>query len=584
MPDLARSARATSGCTASTRSTVGVTGASVAPASPVSSFRLRVFDKPPRSGYFLRVTSQPELFRPPLAYPRILYGEMLARPALLHPEREAIAFDDTSLTFRELEGCVNAFAHALRGVGIARGDRVALFMTNRPEYVIAFFALARLGAVATPMNPSYREREVAYQLDDAQAVAVVAQHDLVPLVRAVRGDVPRLEHVITVGPGAPAAREELRFADLVAGAPATPPPPPDLAGDDLLVLPYSSGTTGLPKGVLLSHRAFVCNNLQFVSATRTTADDRYLIFLPLYHIYGLMLMGGGVHAGARLVLMERFDPGRCCRLVEAERITILFAVPPVLLALLQHPDVGRVDWRSVRYAMVGAAPVPPELARRFRDVTGVKVVQGYGLTEAGPITHLNPVHDDARLTLDTAGPPVNDTEQKVVDLETGERALPAGEVGEVCVRGPQLMRGYWNAPEATAAALRDGWLHTGDIGRIDARGYVTITDRKKEMIKYKGFGIAPAEIEALLFEHPGVADAGVIGTPDPEAGEVPKAFVVRKDPALTADALLGWARGRLAGYKTLHAVEFVDAIPRTASGKILRRVLREQERARRERT
>ncbi|OGL05710.1 MAG: hypothetical protein A3H48_02970 [Candidatus Rokubacteria bacterium RIFCSPLOWO2_02_FULL_71_18] len=509
---------------------------------------------------------------------------MLARPALLHPEREAIVFDDTSLTFRELEGCVNAFAHALRGVGIARGDRVALFMTNRPEYVIAFFALARLGAVATPMNPSYREREVAYQLDDAQAVAVVAQHDLVPLVRAVRGDVPRLEHVITVGPGAPAARGELRFADLVAGAPATPPPPPDLAGDDLLVLPYSSGTTGLPKGVLLSHRAFLCNNLQFVSATRTTADDRYLIFLPLYHIYGLMLMGGGVHAGARLVLMERFDPGRCCRLVEAERITILFAVPPVLLALLQHPDVGRVDWRSVRYAMVGAAPVPPELARRFRDVTGVKVVQGYGLTEAGPITHLNPVHDDARLTLDTAGPPVNDTEQKIVDLETGDRALPAGEIGEVCVRGPQLMRGYWNAPEATAAALRDGWLHTGDIGRIDARGYVTITDRKKEMIKYKGFGIAPAEIEALLFEHPGVADAGVIGTPDPEAGEVPKAFVVRKDAALTADALLSWARGRLAGYKTLRAVEFVDAIPRTASGKILRRVLREQERARRERT
>jgi len=526
------------------------------------------------------VTLQPDLFRPPLTYPRILYGEMLARPALLHPEREAVVFHDTSLTFRELEGRVNAFANTLRGLGIAPGDRVALFMTNRPEYVISFFALARLGAVASPMNPSYREREVAYQLDDAQAVAVVVQHDLAPLVRAVRSEVPRLKHVLTVGLGTPAENEGPRFADLVGRAPTAPPPPPELTWDNLLVLPYSSGTTGLPKGVLLSHKAFVCNNIQFISATRTTAEDRYLVFLPLYHIYGLMLMGGGVYAGARLVLMERFDPGECCRLVETQRITMLFAVPPVLVALLQHPDIGRVDWRSVRHVMIGAAPVPPELARRFRDVTGVKVVQGYGLTEAGPVTHLNPVHDDALLTIDTAGLPVNDTEHRVVDLETGEREVAPGTVGEVCVRGPQLMLGYWNAPDATAAALRGGWLYTGDIGRIDERGYLTITDRKKEMIKYKGFGIAPAEIEALLFEHPGVADVAVIGKPDLEAGEVPKAFVVRKEPTLTADSLLGWARGRLAGYKTLHEVEFVDSIPKTASGKILRRVLREQERKR----
>jgi long-chain acyl-CoA synthetase len=533
-----------------------------------------------RSAYVVDVTLQPDLFRPPLTYPRILYGEMLARPALLHPEREAVVFHDTSLTFRELEGRVNAFANTLRGLGIAPGDRVALFMTNRPEYVISFFALARLGAVASPMNPSYREREVAYQLDDAQAIAVVVQHDLAPLVRAVRSEVPRLKHVLTVGRGAPAENEGPRFADLVGSAPTVPPPPPELTWDNLLVLPYSSGTTGLPKGVLLSHKAFVCNNIQFISATRTTAEDRYLVFLPLYHIYGLMLMGGGVYAGARLVLMERFDPGECCRLVETQRITMLFAVPPVLVALLQHPDIGRVDWRSVRHVMIGAAPVPPELARRFRDVTGVKVVQGYGLTEAGPVTHLNPVHDDALLTIDTAGLPVNDTEHRVVDLETGEREVAPGTVGEVCVRGPQLMLGYWNAPDATAAALRGGWLYTGDIGRIDERGYLTITDRKKEMIKYKGFGIAPAEIEALLFEHPGVADVAVIGKPDLEAGEVPKAFVVRKEPALTADSLLGWARGRLAGYKTLHEVEFVDSIPKTASGKILRRVLREQERKR----
>ncbi len=528
----------------------------------------------------MRVTSQPELVRPRLTYPEMPYGEMLTRPATLYPEREAVVFKDTNLTFRELEGLVNAFATALRGLGIGRGDRVCLFMTNRPEYVVSFFAVARLGAVSSPMNPSYKEREVAYQLADSRAVAVIVQTDLLPLVRAARSAAPALKHVISVGPGATVEPDTVRFADLVAGAPAAAPAGVDIRWDDLVVLPYSSGTTGLPKGVLLSHKNFVCNNLQFLAAIRATDADRFLIFLPFYHIYGLMLMSGAVHAGVRMVVMERFDLAECCRLIVEQRITIVFAVPPVLVALSNRPDVGQLDWSSVRMVMVGAAPVPPEVSRRFRQLTGVRVVQGYGLTEAAPITHLNPVHDESLLTVDTAGLPVHDTEQKIVDLETGERELAPGEVGEVIIRGPQVMLGYWNAPEATATALRNGWLYTGDIGRLDERGYLTITDRKKEMIKYKGFGIAPAELEALLFEHPGVADVAVIGKPDPEAGEVPKAFVVRKDPALTADDLLGWAGGRLAGYKTLHEVEFVDAIPKTASGKILRRVLKEEERRR----
>ena len=522
----------------------------------------------------------PELDRPRLTYPDIAYGEMLDRPVTLFPERTAIVFDDTRLTFRELDGLVNTFANALRALGIGRGDRVALFMTNRPEYVIAFFALARIGAVSSPMNPSYRAREVAYQLTDSESIGVIVQHDLAPLVMAVRSELSRLEHVITVGPGARAEGGAVRFADLVASAPATRPPALDIAPDELLVLPYSSGTTGLPKGVLLSHRAFVANNLQFLASSRVTDHDRFLIVLPFYHIYGLMLMGGAVHAGVCMVVMDRYDTAETCRLVEREGITIVFVVPPVLVALLQWPEIGRVRFQTVRHVMVGAAPVAPELSRRFQEITGVKVVQGYGLTEAGPITHINPTDDDDRLTLDTGGLPVQDCEQRIVDLETGERVLGPGEIGEICVRSPGNMLGYWNAPDATAAALRDGWLYTGDIGSIDERGFLTITDRKKEMIKYKGFGIAPAEIEALLFEHEGVGDVAVIGKPDDEAGEVPKAFVVPKDKTLTRDALLAWARGRLAGYKTLHEVEFVDAIPKTASGKILRRVLKEQERQR----
>lgn len=527
------------------------------------------------------MSSPPPFFRPPLTYPRLPYGRMLDRPVALYPEHAAVVAADVTLSFRELDGLANALARALQGLGIGRGDRVSLFMANRPEYVVAFYALARLGAVSSPVNPSYRERELAYQLADSEAAAVITQASLLPLVRAVRGDLPRVKHVIAVdAPADGGAPDVLRLADLLRGTPAAPPGEPDIGLDEILVLPYSSGTTGLPKGVLLSHRAVVCNNIQFLSASRLSDADRLLVFLPLYHIYGLMLMGGGLHAGAGLVLMERFDAAQCCRLVERHRITILPVVPPVLAALLEAPEARRTDWSSVRHVMVGAAPVPPELARRFRQATGVRVVQGYGLTEAGPITHLNPVDDDARLTLDTAGPPCSDTEHRVVDLETGRRVLSPGEVGEVCVRGPQLMLGYWKAPEATAAALREGWLYTGDVGRIDERGYLTITDRKKEMIKSKGFGIAPAEIEALLFEHPGVADAAVIGKPDLEAGEVPKAFVVRRDPGLTAEALLAWARGRLAGFKRLHEVEFVEAIPKTASGKVLRRVLREQERRR----
>jgi len=521
----------------------------------------------------------PEFFRPSLTYPRIAYGEMLARPVALAPDREAIVAGATSVTFRELEGLVNAFAHGLRGLGITRGDRVCLFMTNRPEYIIAFFALARLGAVPSPMNPSYKEREVAYQLVDAQAVAIITQSDLAPVVRAARAETPRLKDVIIVGSGGNVS-DGVRFADLVAGSPTTAPATDALEWEALLTLPYSSGTTGLPKGVLLSHKAFVCNNIQFAAALRITDADTLLVFLPLYHIYGLMLMGAAVQAGARLVLMERFDLAACCRLVARYRVTMLPLVTPVLAALVQSPETGRTDWSSVRLTMIGAAPVPPELARRFRELTGVKVVQGYGLTEAGPLTHVNPAHDDDLLSIDTAGPPCSDTEQKIVDLETGERTLAPGEVGEVCVRGPQLMMGYWNSPQATAATLRDGWLYTGDIGSVDERGYLRITDRKKEMIKCKGFGIAPAEIEALLFEHEGVEDVCVIGKADTEAGEVPKAFVVRKDHTLTAETLLAWAGGRLAGYKRIHEIEFVDAIPKTPSGKILRRVLKEQERQR----
>ncbi len=359
----------------------------------------------------------------------------------------------------------------------------------------------------------------------------------------------------------------------------------DLAGsepgwEDVIALPYSSGTTGLPKGVMLSSKNLVCNAYQSVATARITSQDRMLVFVPLYHIYGIMLMGLAALTGASIVLMERFDAGECLRLIQGQRITLLYSVPQVLAVLSDWPSLGDYDLSSVRFTQCGAAPVPPALARRFEERTHITVMTSYGLTEAAPGTHSNPVYNPRLIKVETIGLPIHDTKQKIVDIETGTIELGVGEEGELIVQGPQVMQGYWKAPEATAEALRDGWLYTGDIGWRDEAGYVTVTDRKKEMIKFKGFSVAPAQIEALLLEHPAVADVAVIAKPNEEAGEVPKAFVVLRAgyADLDGDELMAWANGKLATFKNVREIEFIDAIPRNPSGKILRRVLKEQER------
>jgi len=304
-----------------------------------------------------------------------------------------------------------------------------------------------------------------------------------------------------------------------------------------------------------------------------------LVFLPLYHIYGIMLMGLAAMTGATIVLMERFDAEECLRYIQEQGITLLYTVPQVLSALLNSPQVDAYDLHTVRFAQCGAAPVPPVLAHRFQERTGITVMTSYGLTEASPGTHSNPVYDRRLIKVETIGLPIHDTKQKIVDIETGEIELEVGEEGELIVQGPQVMQGYWKAPEATAAALRNGWLYTGDIGWRDKEGYITITDRKKEMIKYKGFSIAPAQIEALLLEHPAVVDTAVIAKADNEVGEYPKAFVVLQSNSTeqSADELMAWVNSQLASYKQIREMEFIDAIPRNPSGKILRRVLKERE-------
>jgi long-chain acyl-CoA synthetase len=516
-----------------------------------------------------------ELARPKLEYPRIPYHELLRRSAARVPDKPATVFHGQSLTFRELDALSNSLANGLRALGVAKGDRVALFMTNRPEYLISFEAVSKVGAVITPINPAYHEQELAYQLNDAEARVLIVHPDRLAIVAAIRDRIPTVEHILVLGP----ARDGMEsWYALVDRHPATRPPEVGLDVErDLIALPYSSGTTGLPKGVMLSHRNLVSNNIQCTSAGRLGERDVLLLFLPFYHIYGTMLMGASVACGATMCIMERFDATTALTLTAEHRVTLFYAVPPVLLALTQYPDLARYDLSSVRYIMSGAAPLPPEVARRMQELTGIRVLQGYGLTEASPITHLNPVDDPQRIRLESVGWRVSDQEEKIVDPEDPTRELGPGEDGELLVRGPHVMQGYWKAPDETARALRDGWLHTGDIAHRDEQGYVYLVDRKKEMIKYKGFGIAPAELEALLHEHPDVADCAVVGKKDADAGEIPCAFVVvRSGASIVAEELMGFVAGRVAGYKQIRAVEFVDAIPKNPSGKILRRLLRDR--------
>ena len=390
--------------------------------------------------------STPEFFRPSLEYPRIPYDRMLTHAASRWPENVAVVCGDVSLTYRELEALANRFAHALARLGVKRGERVCLFMTNCPEYIIAFYAIARIGGVVSPMNPSYREREVEYQLDDSEAVAAVVQTELLSIVEAVRGRLKHLRHVIPVGAGAPSGSGLRSFPALIAPEPTTAPAAVDVGWDDIVALPYSSGTTGFPKGVLLSHKNLVCNNIQMVAGGRFRETDRLMIFLPFYHIYGAMLMGASVYAGATAVLMERFEPSECMRLIRKHQITLFFVVPPVLVMLTAWPALKDHDLRTVRFTMCGAAPLAPEVGRRFTELTGVPVVQGYGLTEASPLTHLNAVYDQSLNVPESVGLLAHDTEQKVVDVETGERTLGPGEVGEICIRGPQVMEATGRPP------------------------------------------------------------------------------------------------------------------------------------------
>lgn len=505
-------------------------------------------------------------------YREISLHDRLREVAREIPDKTALRMGERTLSYREVDAMSDRFAAALAKRGVRKGDRVTLFIPNSFEFVIAFYGALKAGGVVNPINVQSKEREVRFQVEDAGARIVIYHEALATVIDLVRPELPTVKFIVA---GATAPDGVERLDDLVAEQRMVDV---RVAMDDLAALPYTSGTTGFPKGVMLTHANLTANQQQFFDAVPVRRDDVFLNVLPYFHIYALnLLMSGAISLGATQVIMPRFDMVEYCTLVETRRATVCFIVPPLVLGLAMSPEVERHDFSSVRFFFSGAAPLAPDPARRMISRLGKPIIQGYGLTETSPVTHANPV--DAAI-LESIGQVVIGTEDKIVDLETGTRTLATGEVGEICVRGPQVMRGYWNKPQDTADVIRDGWFHTGDVGKTDEKGYVFIVDRKKEFIKYKGFGVGPAEVEAVLCEHPAVADAGVIGKKDDEAGEIPKAFVqLRPNASATSDEIIAFVKGRIADYKRVREVEFIDKVPRTASGKILRRELAERERA-----
>src|SRR5438046_1458207 len=477
-----------------------------------------------------------------------------------------------ALTYGQLAAGVERLAAGLTARGFRRGDVLALFMPNLPEFALAFHGTLAAGGVVTTVNSLATVQDAEYQLRNAGARFLVTVAPFLDRAAPAAAQVG-IEQLFVVGE----ARGVTPFGALLdAGASAPGPALPTARA--LAVLPYSSGTTGFPKGVMLTHRNLVANLIQTTTVQHVGAADRIIAVLPFFHIYGMqVVMNLALWSGATLVTLPRFELEPFLALLQTHRITRAFLVPPLVLALANHPAVDRYDLSSLRAMMSGAAPLDAALEAACVRRVGCQLIQGYGLTEASPVTHTVP-DEPGKGRPGTIGQLLPNTECRIVDPATGGDLGP-GEAGELLIRGPQVMTGYLNNPEATAETLdAAGWLHTGDIGHVDADGYFTIVDRLKELIKYKGFQVPPAELEAVLRTHPAVSDAAVIPIPDEEAGEVPKAYVVLKGD-VPLEALLAYVAERVAPYKRIRAVEVIDAIPRSPSGKILRRLLKERERA-----
>src|SRR6266516_1223939 len=535
-----------------------------------------------------------------MKYPKITLTRMLEQSVERRPNRTALIYFGTRISYARLLDHVNRCAAGLQALGVRKGDRVALMMSNCPQFVASYFGVLKAGGIVTATSSMYTAREAAHQWHDAGAGALIVDRKLYPVAETALAEVPEVKHVILTGsrdycPKAFARLDKIfrtgrssrithhasRFKphtwhDLLLQARL--PRPVSVSPSDIACLQYTGGTTGTSKGAMLTHANLVSNAYQ-TEQWLSCGEHRPEVMvaaLPLFHIYAMTcVMISSVLAGGTVIILPRFELRSALNVVRKYRPTLFHGVPTMYVAFNNAPNVERYDFKSLRVCMSGGAALPVEVMRKFEKLTGGRLVEGYGLTEASPVTHVNP--PDGQAKAGSIGLPIPDTEVRIVDLKTGTRELPVGEAGEIAIRGPQVMKGYWNKAAETAQVLRDGWLLTGDIAWRDKAGYYYIVDRKKDLIIAGGFNIYPREVEEVLFEHPRIKEAAVVGVPDEYRGETVKAFIVLRDgAAASAEEMISFCRERLAAYKVPKQVVFRDSLPKSGVGKYLRRELRNQ--------
>jgi long-chain acyl-CoA synthetase len=554
-------------------------------------------------------------------FPERSVWSLLEESAEKFPDSPAVAFPVAPmarrLTYRQLKEEAERFAGAMSAMGVGKGDRVGLLLPNCPQFVVAWFGLQRLGAVPVGNNPLYTQRELAHQLEDAGVEILVVLDLLYPLAGAVRDSVGLKTVIVTkVGdylgfpinklaplkqkreakhegrswPPVPADAQITWWSELMRGTHPKPPPLRVDAVDDVAALVYTGGTTGLSKGAMLTHHNLVSNALQVGAWFSDVKDGEEAIvsILPFFHSYGLSaVMNFAISRAMKLILLPRFELEMALKAIDKEKATLFPGVPRIYIAINESEETSKYDLSSIRACFSGAAPLPVAVAEKFEATTGGRLVEGYGLTETSPVTHINPAYGKRKFG--SIGLPIPDTDCKIVDLDDPGKEVEPGREGELCIAGPQVMKGYWNRPDETADMIRvhkDGirWLHTGDIATVDEEGYFSIVDRKKDMIIVSGFNVYPTDVEQVLYRHPKIQQVCVVGIPDPKTGEAVKAFVVLKQgEATTEQDVLSWARDEkhgLTGYRAPKSVEFREELPTTMVGKVLRRVLLEEEKQR----
>lgn len=537
-----------------------------------------------------------------LQYEEVSLQETLRRTAKKFPDRPAVHFMGKEIPYRKLFESSLKLANYLRKIGLQKGDRVAVMLPNTPQTFISFYGILFAGGIVVQVNPLFTEREIAFQLKDAGAKFIIVLDMLFNRVKNVEKETD-LRHIIVTGikdylpfpknllypmvqkrqkTVPPKVEHEGRhhlFAEIMKRTEAKDIPDEVNPKEDVAILQYTGGTTGFPKGVMLTHFNLYAN-AKMCDAWMNKfkeGEGATLGVLPLFHVYGLTtVLVFTVMKGDMAILLPRFDAGEVLKTIDKLKPKVFPGAPTMYIGLLNHPDLEKYDLSSIEVCLSGSAPLPVEVQQQFEKLSGGKLVEGYGLTESSPVTHANFLWDNERVK-GSIGVPWPDTDAKIVSLSTGE-TLPPGEIGELAVKGPQVMKGYWNRPEETEQALKDGWLMTGDLGYMDENGYFYIVDRKKDMIIAGGYNIYPREVEEVLYEHPAVKEAVVAGVPDPYRGETVKAYIVLKEgQRVTEEELDRFARKQLAAYKVPRIYEFRDELPKTAVGKILRRQLVEEE-------